>query len=79
MRIVVQSEKGPAYLESRVEAFLEGMQAVIHEMSDEEFIEQKGGMERKLTEKLKTVSEETNRFWSHIDSGYLDFLRSESI
>lgn len=76
VRIVVQSEKVPVYLESRVEAFLDGMKTVIEEMNDEEFAEQKGGLERKLTEKLKTVSEETNLFWSHIDSGYLDFLRS---
>ncbi|KAF7969517.1 hypothetical protein HWV62_27003 [Athelia sp. TMB] len=75
VRIVVQSEKGPAYLETRVDAFLDSMQAVMESMSEEEFAEQKDGLERRLTEKMKTVSEETNLFWSHIDSGYLDFLR----
>jgi insulysin len=77
IRIVVQSERGPAYLESRVDAFLEGMKTVIEEMKDDEFEEQKNGLEKKLTEKVKTVAEETTIFWSHIDSGYLDFYRRE--
>jgi insulysin len=77
IRIVVQSERGPAYLESRVDAFLDGMKTVIEEMKDEEFEEQKNGLERKLTEKVKTLGEETNIFWTHIDSGYLDFFRRE--
>jgi len=72
---VIQSEKGPAYLESRVDAFLDGMKTVLEEMKDEEFEEQKNGLNKKLTEKAKTVGEETNIFWSHIDSGYLDFFR----
>jgi insulysin len=75
IRIVIQSEKGPAYLESRVDAFLDGMKTVLEEMKDEEFEEQKNGLNKKLTEKAKTVGEETNIFWSHIDSGYLDFFR----
>lgn len=74
---MVQSERGPAYLESRVDAFLEGMKTVIEEMKDDEFEEQKNGLEKKLTEKVKTVAEETTIFWSHIDSGYLDFYRRE--
>lgn len=74
---MVQSERGPAYLESRVDAFLDGMKTVIEDMKDDEFEEQKNGLEKKLTEKVKTVGEETNIFWSHIDSGYLDFFRRE--
>ena len=73
----MQSERGPAFLESRVEAFLDGMKTMIEEMKDEEFEEQKNGLQKKLTEKVKTIGEETNIFWSHIDSGYLDFFRRE--
>lgn len=77
IRIVVQSERGPAYLESRVEAFLEAMKIHIEEMDASAFEEQKSGLERNLTEKVKTVGDETNMFWAHIDSGYLDFMRRE--
>lgn len=75
LRIVVQSERGPGYLEERVEAFLEGMKGVLEGMGEEEFEEQKEGLRGKLMEKVKTIGEETNMFWTQIDSGYLDFLR----
>ena len=78
LRIVVQSERGPVYLEERIEAFLEHMKGVIEAMSGDEFLEQKAGLERRWTEAPKNLSEEVNRHWAHIDSGYLDFLRRES-
>lgn len=77
IRIVVQSERGPAYLESRVEVFLEAMKVHIEEMDAGAFEEQKSGLEKKLSEKVKTIGEETNQFWAHIDNGYLDFTRRE--
>lgn len=77
VRIVVQSERGPAYLEERVEAFLDEMKEKFDEMSVTEFEEQKAGLERKWREAPKNMSEETNRYWPQVDSGYLDFLRRE--
>ncbi|KAH7923541.1 hypothetical protein BV22DRAFT_1015236 [Leucogyrophana mollusca] len=75
VRIVVQSERTAAYLEHRVEAFLEGMKATLEDMEPEVFDEHKTGLESKWKEALKNLSEETNRYWAHIESGYLDFLR----
>ncbi|KAA1469392.1 hypothetical protein DENSPDRAFT_835009 [Dentipellis sp. KUC8613] len=75
LRIVVQSERGPVYLEERVEAFLNHMKGVLEAMSDAEFQEQKDGLEKKRREEPKNLSEEVQRFWSQIDSGYLDFYR----
>lgn len=75
LRVVVQSERGPVYLEGRVEAFLDHMKGVIELMTDEEFAEQKQGLERKWREVAKNLEEEVGRFWVHIDSGYLDFSR----
>ncbi|KAI0273475.1 Metalloenzyme, LuxS/M16 peptidase-like protein [Gloeopeniophorella convolvens] len=75
LRIVVQSERGPVYLEERVEAFLNHMKGVLEEMADEQFTQQKNGLERKWREAAKNLNEEVNRYWVHIDSGYLDFLR----
>ncbi|KAI5119937.1 hypothetical protein M0805_002126 [Coniferiporia weirii] len=77
LRILVQSEKDPKYLESRVEAFLVHMRGVLETMSDSEFDEQKKGISSKWMEKLKNMNEETSRFWQHIESGYLDFNRRE--
>jgi insulysin len=75
VRIIVQSQRGPGYLEERVEAFLGEMKGTIEEMSKEEFQEQKAGLTRKWTEESKNLGEELSKFWAHIDSGYLDFLR----
>jgi insulysin len=63
------------YLEERVETFLHSMKAKLEEMGDAEFEEQKKGLEKKWREGLKTLKEETNRFWAHIESGLLDFDR----
>jgi insulysin len=75
LRIVVQSERGPVYLEGRVEAFLDHMKGVIEHMTDEQFVEQKHGLERKWREVPKNLNEEVTRFWAQIDSGFLDFSR----
>lgn len=77
VKVVVQSERAPAYLEERVEAFLESMQAKIEEMTAEEFEAQKRGLARQWTERLKNLREETNRFWKYVEAGHLDFLRRE--
>jgi len=77
LRIVVQSERGPVYLEERVEAFLDHMKGVMERMTDEQFSEQKNGLERKWREAPKNLNEEVGRHWAQIDSGYLDFLRRD--
>jgi len=75
MRIIVQSEREPVHLERRVEAFLGGMKSEIEKMAPEVFEEHKSGLRQKWTEAVKNLSEEASRYWTHIDSGYLDFLR----
>ncbi len=75
IRLVVQSERAPAYLEERVDAFLDEMEQSIRTMSDSAFEEQKKGLEKSWTEDPKNIRDETYRFWSHIDSGDLDFYR----
>ncbi|KAG6860960.1 hypothetical protein C0995_005624 [Termitomyces sp. Mi166 len=77
MRIVVQSEKTPGYLEERVESFLDGMKTTIENMSEAEVAAQKSGLERKWLEKDKNLADETSYFMNHIMTGHLDFLRSE--
>jgi insulysin len=79
MRIVIQSERGPKYLEKRVEAFLDTMKGMIEEMSDELFEEQKAGLEKKWRENAKNMGDEAKRHWRHIDTGHLDFLRREHL
>lgn len=76
LRVVVQSEKTPGYLEKRVEAFLEDMRSKLEEMTSEEFEEHKSGLRKKWLEADKNLDEETSRFQAHVTSGHWDFLRS---
>jgi len=78
LRIVVQSERKPAYLETRVEAFLDEMRTKLEQMSDEEFAANREAMYKKWTEDDKNLREECNRFSTQVTSGFLDFLRCTS-
>lgn len=77
LRIVVQSERKSNYLEERVEAFLDTMDQKIREMDSGEFYDFKSGLQQRWKEPAKNLVEEVSRYWSQIDSGYLDFLRGE--
>jgi insulysin len=75
LRLVVQSERNPAYLEQRVETFLDAMKSKIEDMEPDDFEQFKTGLKQKWTEVIKDLKKERAKFWEHIDSGYLDFLR----
>jgi insulysin len=79
MRVIVQSERAPAYLEERVDAFLDEIFTTLTNMPEAEFQEHKHGLEKKWTEDPKNIREECNRYWYHIDSGYFDFYRRKFI
>ncbi|KAI0636675.1 insulin-degrading enzyme [Trametes polyzona] len=78
VRVVVQSERGPAYLEQRVEAFLREMDEKLQTMPAEEFQEHKAALQKRWREAPKNLSEEVNRYWGHIEHGYLDFHRRDN-
>jgi insulysin len=75
LRLRVQSERHPDFLETRVDAFLEHYKGVLEEMTEDMFVEYRDGVAKKKREKLKNMQEEQDRFWAHIDSGYFDFER----
>lgn len=77
MRIIVQSEKTPSYLEERIEAFLDEMKEKIDTMSEEEIEQQKSSLKRKWLEADKNLNDEVGRFIAHINTGHWDFLRNE--
>ncbi|KAG9103374.1 Insulinase (Peptidase M16) [Ceratobasidium sp. 370] len=77
-RIVVQSERRPRYLESRIDNFLDLFRETLATMPDTEFKRQRDSYALKRLEKLKNLGEEASRFWTHIESGYEDFLRRET-
>lgn len=77
-RILVQSERSSEYLEYRIEEFLTKFgKFVENDLSDENFGKFKQALKDKKLTKLKNLSEEVNRFWNSIISGYYDFEEKE--
>ncbi|KZT61593.1 hypothetical protein CALCODRAFT_491143 [Calocera cornea HHB12733] len=75
LRLAIQSERDPVYLESRVEVFFDFMKTHLEEMSEDEFQKLKAGLNEKRLQKLKNLNEESHRFLGTIHSGYMDFMR----
>jgi insulysin len=72
-RFIIQSEKTPEYLETRIDAFLIGYGKMMREISQSDFEGHKRSLITKRLEKLKNLDQESNRHWSHIESECFDF------
>ncbi|KAK7517072.1 Metalloenzyme, LuxS/M16 peptidase-like protein [Phyllosticta citriasiana] len=76
-RVLIQSERTPEYLEERIDAFLNGIQKMIEDMPDEEFESHKEAVKNTRREKLRNLSQENSRFWTHICNETLDFHNAD--
>jgi insulysin len=72
-RILIQSERTPEYLETRIESFLNGLGNIIREMEDAKFEKLKNSLINKRLERLKNLTSECNRFSTHILNEAYDF------
>lgn len=77
LRIIVQSERNNAYLESRIHNFLTNFQTTLADLSDEEFNKNKRSLIQKKLEALKNLSQENGRFIKSISDGYYNFTHNE--
>ena len=77
-RILVQSERDCKYLEERCDAFLVKLEQGLRAMTDKTFEAHKIGLINKRLEKVKNLSEEGARFWTHITSEMFDFEQGTS-
>ncbi|EXJ75396.1 insulysin [Cladophialophora psammophila CBS 110553] len=74
-RVLIQSERDPEYLETRINAFLLKFKSDLESMSDEEFEGHKRSLVNKRLEKLKNLDFETGRLWAYISGEYLNFYQ----
>jgi insulysin len=77
LRVLVQSDKSPAYVETRVEAFLHSMQKYISELSEELFETHVQALATKRTEKPKKLSSQNNKYIAEITTRQYHFERDE--
>ncbi|BEI82680.1 hypothetical protein CcaverHIS002_0305480 [Cutaneotrichosporon cavernicola] len=73
LRVIVQSERDPVYVETRIESFLTSIKDTITNMSDEEFDRHRQALIHKKEEQPKNLGEESRRFWSRITDKYYEF------
>ncbi|XP_060069479.1 insulin-degrading enzyme-like [Ylistrum balloti] len=77
MRIIVQSDRKPQYVENRVEAFLQSMDAYIKDMTEESFQKHVTALAAKRLEKPKKISGQQSRYWGEIVSQQFNFDRDD--
>lgn len=77
LRFIIQSEKAPHYLESRVEAFLCTMEKAVEEMSEEAFQKHIQALAIRRLDKPKKLSAECAKHWGEIISQQYHFDRGE--
>lgn len=75
LRVIVQSNRPPLYVEGRIEAFLQKMEEVLKSLSDEEFEKHVAALATKRLEKPKRLAVQNAKFWSEIISQQYNFDR----
>lgn len=78
LRFIIQSEKPPHYLESRVEAFLITMEKSIEDMTEEAFQKHIQALAIRRLDKPKKLSAECAKYWGEIISQQYNFDRGKT-
>ncbi|KAH7329236.1 Metalloenzyme, LuxS/M16 peptidase-like protein [Stachybotrys elegans] len=76
-RVLIQSERTPAYLDSRIEAFLEKVGTLLENMSEADFEGHKRSLIIKRLEKLRNLDQESSRHYTQISNEYYDFEQAQ--
>jgi insulysin len=72
-RVLIQSERTPEYLETRIDSFLTDLGVIIRDMPEDKFDKLKNSLINKRLERLKNLSSEVSRFSAHILNETYDF------
>jgi insulysin len=73
IRFIIQSERTPRYLDTRIEAFLASYGEILANMSVSEFEGHKRSSIVKCLEKPKNLDQESSQHWEQISDGFYDF------
>lgn len=76
LRIIVQSDKHPQFVDQRIEAFLVTMSDYIRNLSQEEFLRHREALAAHRLEKPKRLGARTARYWLEINSQQYNFDRA---
>ncbi|XP_063543756.1 insulin-degrading enzyme [Cydia strobilella] len=75
LRVIVQSDRHPAYLEQRIESFLKEHKDYLEAMSEEEFVKHRSALAAQRLERPKRMSTKASQIWSEISAQVYNFDR----
>ncbi|CAH2062107.1 unnamed protein product, partial [Iphiclides podalirius] len=76
MRIIVQSDRHPRYLEERIEAFLQSAREYLEGMSPEEFLKHRSALAAQRLETPKRMAVRAGQIWNEISAQMYNFDRA---
>ncbi|CAD6233778.1 GSCOCG00007274001-RA-CDS [Cotesia congregata] len=76
LRVIIQGDRHPQYLEERIEAFIHSVQDRIVNMSEDEFNRHKTSLANQRLEKPKKMTTLSAIFWSEITNQQYNFDRA---
>jgi len=77
LRVIVQSDRNPEYLDKRIEHFLHSLDETLAVMDENEFNQHVEALATKRLEKPKKLSVRNGRYWSEILSQHYNFDRDQ--
>ncbi|KAI8483051.1 hypothetical protein Bbelb_392070 [Branchiostoma belcheri] len=75
LRFILQSDRQPAYLDERVEVFVQKMESHLQDLSEEEFQKHVTALSVRRLDKPKKLTSETARHWGEILAQQYNFDR----
>ncbi|XP_072943184.1 insulin-degrading enzyme isoform X2 [Epargyreus clarus] len=75
LRVIVQSDRHPAFLERRIDAFLQGAREYLENMTEEEFAKHRSALAAQRLERPKRMSSKASQLWSEITAQVYNFDR----
>ncbi|XP_045516771.1 insulin-degrading enzyme isoform X1 [Pieris brassicae] len=76
LRVIVQGDRHPAHLDSRIVAFLDSAREYLEKMSEEEFLKHRSSLAAERLERPKRLSDKAGRVWGEITSQMYNFERA---
>jgi insulysin len=76
-QILVQGDRHPAYVETRIDNFLNDLGVVFQNMTEDQFLKKRQSFSDQKAHKVKSLSERNGILWSEISLEQYNFKRQE--
>ncbi|CAG7816471.1 unnamed protein product [Allacma fusca] len=77
IQYIVQSDRHPAYVESRIHNFINSFHDLLHALTEEEFLQHRFALRIRKAEKPKKLKDRASTLWSEIVSQQYNFERQD--